>query len=673
MADAKQQARLRAQKLRATIAQMRYKYHVLNDPTVTDTVYSSLMDELRKLERAYPDIVTAVSPTQRVGGVVARSFKKIRHAVAQWSFDDAFTQEDIAAFDERVRKLIREKTGQPTAPTYVSELKIDGIHLVLTYRDGSLITAATRGDGTVGEDVTENARTIQSIPLQLSVSFSGVVEGEVWMPTRVFTSLNAQRTAAGEPLFANPRNAAAGAMRQLDSALTASRQLEIFVYDISKIDGGITEPHTQHEELELLKKMGFQVNGDWKRCRSVADIMRMWEVWRGRDNTTHAYWVDGLVIKLDDRELQRALGYTGKAPRWGIAFKFPAEQATTVLERVVWQVGRTHVITPVAHVRPVSVAGTTVSHATLHNPDEIERLGVRVGDTVIIEKAGDIIPKISSVITTLRTGQEQRIVIPRRCPVCNSPTQRTDGVVALRCTNRSCEGSQRERIIHFVSKGGFDISGLGEKIVQQLIDEGLVSRAADIFSLTYEDLVGLDRFADVSAKKLVESIHAAKVISLEKFIFSLGIEHVGEEIATRLAQHFKTCDRFERATADELTTVSGVGDVVAASVAAYLADQQHQAQFAALHDAGVHVKDAQAHASGPLSGRVFVFTGTLDALSRTEAAQRVRARGATVADSITANVTDVVAGTKPGSKLSQARGRGIRVLTEEEFLRIIQP
>lgn len=661
----------RAKKLRTTIADLRYRYHVKNDPSVTDAVYSSLMDELRHVEQEYPSLVTPDSPTQRVGGVVAKQFKKIKHAVAQWSFDDAFSQEDIEAFDERVRKLILEKTRKTRTPQYVAELKIDGIHLVLTYQNGALQSAATRGDGMVGEDVTANARTIQSIPLTLAESFSGVVEGEVWMPTAVFNTLNTSRAAAGEPLFANPRNAAAGAMRQLDPALTAVRQLEIFVYDISKIDGGISEPATQHDELIELRRLGFQVNNDWQRCASVAAIMRMWEAWRSRDNTKQPYWVDGLVIKLDHRELQRALGYTGKAPRWGIAFKFPAEKATTVLERVVWQVGRTRVITPVAHVRPISVAGTTVTHATLHNPNEIARLGIRIGDTVILEKAGDIIPKISSVILPLRPKDSRAIVIPKKCPVCASAVARDAGGVAIRCTNRACEASSRERIIHLVSKGAFDIAGMGEKVVQQLIDEGLISRAADIFSLTYDDLVGLDRFADVSARKLVAAIATAKKVSLQKYIFALGIEHVGEEIAERLARYCKTRERFERASSDGLIKVDGVGEIVAASVAAYLADPQHQAQFAAFRDSGVRVMPFVEQHGGPLSGRVFVFTGTLDSLTRERAQECARARGAIIADAITKQVTDVVAGGNAGSKLTRAKKHGTRILTEQEFLAII--
>lgn len=665
------EAAARASKLRDAIADLRYKYHVENDPSVTDTVYSSLMDELRHLEAEFPKLRIADSPTQRVGGRALEQFKKIRHAAPQWSFDDAFDEEDIVAFDARVRKLIFEKTGEARDPEYVVEMKIDGIHIVLTYEQGKLITAATRGDGVIGEDVTENIKTIQSIPLTLKKPVSIVVEGEVWMPTRVFTALNDARAAAGEPLFANPRNAAAGAVRQLDPTVAAARRLEAFLYDMSVITAGVAEPTSQEEELKLLQALGFQVNHDWKKCRSVAEIMKMWRQWQGRENKKLAYWVDGLVIKLNDCELQKALGYTGKAPRWGIAFKFPAEEATTVLEKVVWQVGRTKVITPVAHLKPVSVAGTTVSHATLHNMDEIDRLDVRVGDTVVIEKAGDIIPKIKSVILKMRTGDEKKIHAPKKCPVCGGETRRPEGEVALYCTNKKCEGSQKEAITHFVGRGRFDIDGLGEKIVEQLINEGLVSVAADLFELTYEDVVGLERFAPVSARNLIESIDRAKRITLDRFIYALGIRHVGEESAVRLARKFGTLEKFLQAKNEELNSIDGIGTVVAESISEYLNDESHIAQVRRMQHAGVVVAAVAQHSAGPLTGHTFVFTGTLTSMSRGEAAERVRKMGADVSDTISKKVTEVVVGSDAGSKEEKAKKLGITRLTEAEFLAIL--
>lgn len=664
-------AAVRAEKLRIAIADLRYKYHVTNDPTVTDTVYSSLMDELRRLETEFPSLKIADSPTQRVGGRALDQFQKVKHVVTQWSFEDAFDEEDIAAFDTRVRKLIAENEGSLGAPEYCVELKIDGIHIVLTYEDGKLVTAATRGDGVIGEDVTENIKTIQSIPLTLKKPVSIVVEGEVWMPTRVFNELNEARDAAGEQRFANPRNAAAGAVRQLDPRVAASRRLEAFLYDISAIQDGLIEPPSQTAELKTLRDLGFQVNDEWRLCGSVADIMAMWSEWKGRENKTLAYWVDGLVIKLNDRELQKRLGYTGKAPRWGIAFKFPAEEATTIVEKVVWQVGRTKVITPVAHLRPVSVAGTTVSHATLHNMDEIERLGLRVGDTVVIEKAGDIIPKIKLVLEALRTGAEKKIAPPTACPVCGSKTSRTEGEVATYCTNQKCEGSQKEAISHFVGRGRFDIDGLGEKIVEQLINEGLISVAADLFELTYDDVVGLDRFAPVSAKNLIESIENAKHLTLDRFIYALGIRHVGEESAARLAKKFGTLDAFLAASLEDLQSVDGVGDVMAQSIFEYVSDEAHRKQIARMVERGVTVLSPAENVIGRLSGMTFLFTGTLAAMARSDAAARVKELGAEVTDTISKKVTHLVVGADAGSKEEKAKKMGIPRLTEAEFLAIL--
>lgn len=665
------EAKVRIEKLRTTIADLRFRYHVENDPTVTDVVYSSLMDELRQLESKFPQFDDVNSPTRRVGGKPLDAFKKVRHEVEQWSFDDAFDEEDILAFDKRVRKLLLEQTGKAIVPEYVVELKIDGIHIVLTYEKGKLVTAATRGDGSVGEDVTENIKTIHSLPLTLSKPVSCVIEGEVWMPTRVFNTLNEERKKTGDALFANPRNATAGAVRQLDPTIAASRRLEAFLYDLSLIKDGLDEPKSQAEELKMVASLGLQVNPDWKICTSVDQIMDLWKKWQARDNKTLAYWVDGLVIKLNNREYQKALGYTGKAPRWGIAFKFPAEEATTVVEKIVWQVGRTKVITPVAHLRPVSVAGTTVSHATLHNMDEIERLELRVGDTVVIEKAGDIIPKIKTAIVSLRTGEEKKIHAPKKCPVCESATVRPEGEVALYCTNKKCEGSQKESIAHFVGRGRMDIDGLGEKIVEQLISEGLISVPADLFELTYEDVIGLDRFAPISAQKLITNIEQAKRVPLDRFIFALGIRHVGDESAVRLAKQFGTLDNFLSATSEQLQQIDGIGDVVAESIAEYIGEELHVKQIERMIKNGVVVEPFE-RAGGPLNGSTFVFTGTLESMSRGDAGELVKQHGAEVSDTVSKKVTHVVVGADAGSKEEKAKKLGIPRLTEAEFLAIIQ-
>ncbi len=663
-------AALRVKKLRETIAKLRFKYHVENDPAVTDVVYSSLMNELRDLENKYPTLLDTNSPTKRIGGQALEKFEKITHQVTQWSFDDAFTEDDIRAFDERVRKLILEKTGVSQTPVYIVELKIDGIHLVLTYEKGILKTAATRGDGLVGENVTQNISTIQSLPLTLSQPISFIIEGEVWMPTRIFKSINEQRIAVGEPLFANPRNAAAGAVRQLDPKIAASRHLEAFLYDISLIHGGLTEPTSQKKELEILANLGFQVNTEWRECKNVEEIMAMWRHWQSRTNADLPYWVDGLVIKLKDCELQKKLGYTGKAPRWGIAFKFPAEEATTVVEKILWQVGRTKVITPVAHVRPVTVAGTTVSHATLHNMDEIKRLGLKIGDTVVLTKAGDIIPKIQSVLIELRTGSEKNVHAPRVCPVCGHATERREGEVALYCTNEACEGSVRETIIHFVGRGAADIEGLGEKIIEQLIDEGLVSTIADIFELTYDDLVGLDRFAEISAQKLIARIEAAKKIPLQKFLFGLGIRHVGEESAMRLARRFKTITSLQKAHVDELCSVDGIGTILGESIAAYFQEPAHVQLISRITALGVTILPPK-EVDGPLAGKTFVFTGTMKKMSRGDAIKAVQNFGGASSDTVTKKTDYVVVGAEPGSKVQKAEKLGVKILTENEFLAIL--
>ncbi len=665
------EAEKRAAKLAETIAKLRYKYHVENDPSVTDVVYSSLMDELRHLESQFPDLKNQNSPTQRIAGAPQEGFEKVTHEIAQWSFDDAFTEQDIIDFDERVRKLILERTGKNISPEYVVELKIDGIHAVLTYEHGALVRAATRGDGSVGENVTHNIRTIQSLPLTLPEPISFIIEGEVWMPTRIFKSVNAEREKNGEAVFANPRNAAAGAVRQLDPAIAASRHLELFLYDISLVKSGMDEPRSQAEELKKLAALGFQVNHDWHVCKSVADIMKLWHEWQVKRTEDMPYWVDGLVIKLNDRELQTALGYKGKSPRWAIAFKFPAEEATTVVEKVVWQVGRTKVITPVAHLRPVSVAGTTVSHATIHNMDEIERLGLRIGDTVIIEKAGDIIPKIKTVITDLRTGNEKKIKSPTACPVCESPVVHPEGEVAMYCTNANCEGSNRESLIHFVARGAFEIDGLGEKIIAQLMDEGLLSRASDIFELTYEDIIGLDRFAEISARKLIEHIKEAKKIPLGKFIYSLGIRHVGSEGAERLAEQYKTLHKFREAALEDLKATYGIGEVVAKSIAEYLARPAHQHMIDRMLELGVSVS-AHAKTGGPLSGQTFVFTGSLTSMPRGEAWDAVRKLGGDISETIGKRISYVVVGEDAGSKKAKAEKIGVKTLTEAEFLAILQ-
>ncbi|OGH69093.1 MAG: DNA ligase (NAD(+)) LigA, partial [Candidatus Magasanikbacteria bacterium RIFCSPHIGHO2_01_FULL_47_8] len=563
----------KVERLRAQIDDLRYRYHVLNDPEVTDAMYDPLMDELRKIEEDHPELVSSDSPTQRVAGKPAEKFEKVLHQVPQWSFNDAFDEKDIKNWEERILKILEKQFGsRPNDLDYVCELKIDGLHMVLTYGEGKLQVAATRGDGRVGENVTQNIRTIQSVPLRLKIQDSRfkmgdllIVEGEVWLSSLMLKKINEERAKQGEPLFANPRNAAAGTIRQLDPKIVSARKLALTVYDISSSNA----PDTQEKELNMLRELGFKTDSHWRVCQTLEDIFKFHTYWES-NKTSQDFWIDGIVIKVNQKRYQDALGFTGKAPRWAIAYKFPAEQGTTQIKEVYWQIGRTGALTPVALMEPVQLAGTTVTHATLHNFDEIQRLGVKVGDMVVVEKAGDIIPKVVRVLDKMRTGEEKAIPVPKKCPLCGgevgkrkspleggkgdvgrtrtspkpmrigSPSSRRDSdeSVALYCLNPHCFAQELGKMIHFVSKKAFDIDHLGEKIVEQLVNEGIVKDPADFFTLTVGDLEALERFGEKSAQNLVKAIQKSTEITLARFINALGISHVGEETAEDLADHF---------------------------------------------------------------------------------------------------------------------------------------
>ncbi|OGH91807.1 MAG: hypothetical protein A2507_04825, partial [Candidatus Magasanikbacteria bacterium RIFOXYD12_FULL_33_17] len=570
-------------KLREQIDDLRYRYHVLNDPEVTDQMYDGLMDELRKIESLHPEIITADSPTQRVAGKPLDKFNKITHTVTQWSFDDAFNREDLDDWQERNLKILEKELGRrPDDLDYMCELKIDGLHMVLTYKNGILETAATRGDGKVGEDVTVNVKTIHSVPLRLKQNIDIVAEGEVWLSAKMLATINKQREKTGEALFANPRNAAAGTIRQLDPQIVSDRKLGLTTYDISKVDENILQINSQEEELLLLDKLGFLTDKHWQVCKNMDAIWDFYEKLQKKKNS-FGFWIDGVVIKINKIKYQKALGFTGKSPRWAIALKFPAEQGTSKIKEIYWQVGRTGALTPVALMEPVKLAGTTVTHATLHNFDEIERLGVRVGDTVVVEKAGDIIPKVVRVLDKLRTGEEKKVRQPKNCPVCHSEVQKyglaTGDIkegVALICSNNKCYAKELENIIHFVSKKAFNIDGMGEKIVEQLLDEGLIKNVADIFTLKLGDLEVLERFASKSAQNLIEAIDNAKKVTFARFIFALGILHVGVETAEKLADHFSSLQKLQEASKEELENLSDVGPRVAQSIFTYFNESDNK-------------------------------------------------------------------------------------------------
>jgi len=654
----------RAEMLRTSLLRHQYLYHVLDTPEISDSAYDALMVELEGLEEAYPDLRRIDSPTQRIGGPARDGFEKVPHKVAQWSFNDAFSEDDIRAFDERVRKLAREDFS------YICELKIDGLKVVLEYVDGVLVRGATRGDGSVGEDVTANVRTVASIPLTLSQKISGIFEGEIWMAKSTLERLNKAREKAGEALFANPRNVAAGSMRQLDPKVTASRRLESFVYDIAELQKGKI-PETQDGELAFLSDLGFKVNPHHRRVSSIDEVISYWKEWQ-KKSPKEDYLIDGIVVKVDSRKIQERLGYTGKAPRWGIAFKFPAEQVTTVVEDIVFQVGRTGVITPVAELRPVLVAGSVVSRATLHNEDEIKRLDVRIGDTVVLQKAGDVIPDIVSVMKEFRIGKERPFVFPTHIPECGGDgrIERIPGQVAHRCVVRDSLALMKRKFYYFVSRSAFDIEGCGPKVIDALLDAGLISTFPDLFKLKRGDVLALPRFAEKSADNLLESIERARKVTLPRFLISLSIDHVGEETAYLIADRFGTLEKIINTRREEFESIEGIGPVVAESLSSWFADATHRKLISSLQKE-VTIEKIKKPEKMPLSGKSFVLTGTLSSLERTMAEEKIRSLGGDVSSSVSKKTSYVVVGENPGSKADKARALGVQILSESDFLKLI--
>ncbi len=666
-------ARERAQKLRELLRHHNYRYHVLDDPEISDAAYDALLQELTELEAEYPSLVDAQSPTQRVGSVVREGFTKVQHKVPQWSFDNVFSDEELYAWEERLRRHLERLDTTVADVSYTAEHKIDGLKVILEYEAGTFVRGATRGDGVVGEDITDNLRTIRSIPLELPEPVDIIVGGEAWLSHDEFERINKARRTAEEAEFANPRNAAAGSLRQLDSRVTASRNLDTFMYDIYALDvrdTALREPVTQADELALLQQLHFKVNTHWKTFPTIADVVAEYHRWEKKRDAL-PYEMDGLVIAVDDIALQRQLGYTAKAPRYAIAFKFPAEQVTTVVEDIVLQVGRTGVLTPVAHLRPVRVAGSVVSRATLHNEDEIERLDVRIGDTVILQKAGDVIPDIVAVLTDMRTGREKRFRFPKNVAACggDGSIERVPSTAAWRCVAKD-SFAQRSRILaHFVSKKAMNIDGLGSAIVDQLLKAGLVNTFDDFYTLTKGDILELEGFKEKSAQNLIDAIDASRRVSLERLLVALSIDHVGEETARDVAQHF-TIETLREATATELAAIDGIGTVVAESIVRWFADAENAALVDALLEQLTVVAPAQ-QSSLALAGQTFVLTGTLQQYSRDEAKDAIRIRGGKVASSVSAQTDYVIAGASAGTKLTQAQQLGVPVLDEKKFAKLL--
>jgi DNA ligase (NAD+) len=686
----KEQAKYRIDKLREEIDRHRHAYHVLDMPTISDEAYDSLFEELETLEEQYPEYVLVESPTNRVGATPLEKFVKVRHEVTQWSYGDVFDFEGLRKWEEKIIKML-EKEGIAGAIEYDCELKIDGLKMILTYKNGVLVMGATRGDGVIGEDVTQNLKTIQSVPLKLTQPLDMIVGGEAWLSVKELARINEERKQNKEPLLANTRNAAAGSIRQLDSRVMAKRRLSSFIYDIEKIEG-VALPKKQTQELELLKDLGFKVNTEYRVCKNLEDVQKFYEEWTKKRYETD-YELDGIVVKVNAVHLQQILGYTGKAPRWGIAYKFPAQQVTTVVEDIVVQVGRTGALTPVAHLRPVRVAGSTVSRATLHNEDEIKRLDIRIGDTVVIQKAGDVIPEVVEVMKNFRTGFEREFMMPSQCPVCQHSVKRevigtkSETSAAHYCTNPNCFAAEKEKLIHFVSRKGFDIVGMGDKMVEQAITEGLIANFADVFELTVGDLEPLERFAEKSADKLVKSIEHSKSVPFEKFLFALGIRHVGEETAVLIAEHLgelssgtslqniaDVVNYLPTISEEKWMSVKGIGEKVAKSLCEWFADMNNRDILTRLHTLGVQLvfQDAKQGTEQILQGKTFVLTGELSGFTRDEAKAMIKKYGGSVSSSVSRKTDYVVVGENPGSKHQKAVDLGVSVLTEEEFKALLE-
>lgn len=653
----------RITKLRTEIEHQRYLYHVLDRTDISEAALDSLKHELFLLEQQYPEFVTPDSPTQRIGGQPLPAFKKVTHGRPMLSLNDVFSLAELQDWETRWRKL-------SDAPIrYYAEIKMDGLAVTLHYVDGVFVQGATRGDGKVGEDVTENLKTIESIPLHLRGTYPKNVEvrGEVYMTKQQFEALN---KIEGNN-YANPRNVSAGSIRQLDPKIAASRKLSFMAYDC------VTDLSVRyHSEVhQQLTELGFPSNTHNQLCKSLAEVEQYHaDVIAKRGKLP--YWTDGIVVNIDDLATFKQLGFVGKAPRGAVAYKFPAEQATTVVEDIQVQVGRTGALTPVAHLRPVPVAGSTVSRATLHNADEIKRLDVRVGDTVIIQKAGDIIPEIVRVLQNLRPKNSKAFVFPTKCPACGSTVERHEGEVAHYCPNKNCFAQERERFYHFVSKTGFDIRGLGPKIIDQLMEEGLIHSFADLFELTTGDLEPLERFAEKKASKVVEEIQAHRSVTLARLIYALGIRHVGEETSIALANYFGSIKKLRDAVAPvgtrhgvSLRNIPDIGDVVANSIVEYFADKKHQQQ---LDELLKHIKiQNPVVVQKTLSGKTFVVTGTLKHFSRDEAKAAIRNAGGRVASSVSKKTDYVVVGEEPGSKYDTAQKLGVTILTEAQFKQLL--
>ncbi|EFF37412.1 DNA ligase, NAD-dependent [Enterococcus faecium E980] len=658
------EAAKRAEELRTRLNQWSREYYVEDKPTVEDYVYDKEYAELVAIEEQYPDLITSDSPTQRVGGKVLEGFEKVTHDIPLYSLNDVFSKEELIAFDQRVQKAVGRVVD------YCCELKIDGLSVSLRYEDGNFVRGATRGDGTVGENITENLKTVRSVPIKLKEPMNIEVRGECFMPKRSFVQLNQDREAEGKDIFANPRNAAAGSLRQLDSKITAKRNLDTFLYTVA--DFGPMEAKTQYDALEELEKIGFHTNREKRLCHSIDEVWAYIEEYHDK-RVDLPYEIDGIVIKVNEFSLQDQLGFTVKAPRWATAYKFPPEEVETLIENIEWTVGRTGVVTPTAIMTPVRVAGTTVSRASLHNGDYIKLKDIRLKDTVLIYKAGDIIPEVSQVVMDKRPKDSEEYQLPTHCPVCGSELVHLDEEVALRCINPKCPAQMKEGLNHFVSRNAMNIDGLGPRVLEQMYDKKLVADVADLYKLTEEELLTLDKIKEKSANNILTAIDNSKDNSVERLIFGLGIRHVGAKAAKILAEHFGDLETLSRSDYESIIALDTIGDIIADSVVTYFSNEEVHELMNELKQAGVNfeykgLRSTQLQeVESPFKEKTVVLTGKLTRLTREEAKETIENLGGKVTGSVSKKTDIVVAGEDAGSKLTKAQELGIEVWTEDQM------
>jgi DNA ligase (NAD+) len=657
----------RMQKLYEVITHHRDLYYQKQEPKISDEAYDALERELRELEEKHPEWSQSASPTGVVGGFADVLFDPVTHKVPQWSFNNAFDENDVLDFDKRIKNFLYKELEKQVEVEYVTELKIDGLKIVIEYQNGKLIQAATRGDGVVGENVTANILQIKDIPHTIREKQNIIVEGEVFMTRSQFEKINKVLEAKGEKVYANPRNLASGTLRQLDQAIVQERNLSAFIYDLAYSP---FEIKTQSEELEYLEKIGLPVSKDRRVCKTINDVMKFWNTWNYK-RSKNKFDIDGSVIKVNKKEYQDILGYTGKAPRFAIAIKFQAEEVTTCVEDITFQVGRTGIITPVAHLTPVLVSGSTVSRATLHNEDEIKRLDVRIGDTIILKKAGDVIPKIISVVKELRPLGTRPFLFPKKIPQCggDGSIEKIPGEVAYRCVEKNSYELQRRKLQYFISKVAFDIENMGPKVIDVLLAENLIQTPVDIFTLQKGDLLSLPRFGQKSVDNIFESIDKARTISFARCITALSIIGVGEETAALLADTFKNFQQLKSASVEELEAINGIGDVVAKSIRNWFDDTENSKMLTQLLEEIKVIEEKKS--SSKLSGKTFVFTGTLETISRDEGKRIVKQNGGSVSNTVSKNTDYLVIGESAGSKLDKAQKLGVQIISEQEFLKII--